>query len=78
MWIQHESHHVGACYASKDLENYKKGLITFMTFNCIFLCKRGFHLQKGLKFSRPLESCNNLISMFIASVIDVVKASNNN
>jgi hypothetical protein len=73
---------IASCFepasAPKDLKKSKKGLITFITSNHIFLCKSKISISKGLKTSNKLNSYNNSTSMFTIKVIIIVKAFNNN
>ncbi len=50
MWIQYDKHHAVSMSSIKIFQKTpKKGLITFTTSNCIFLCKRKISTLKGLE-----------------------------
>jgi hypothetical protein len=64
--------------ASKDLKNSKKCLIKFIISSYIFICKRKISTSKGLEILGMLKRYNNLGSMFIIHLINVIKAFENN
>jgi hypothetical protein len=76
--VFHNAQSLETWYASKDIKNSKKGLITFTTCSHIFLCKKKILTLKRSKILGPLENCNNTTSMSIIKVIAVVKAYANN
>jgi hypothetical protein len=69
---------LSVCLASKDLKKSKKGWITSITFNYIFLCRRRISTSNGSEILSQVESSNNVTSISIVRVMDVVKAFDNN
>ncbi len=63
---------------SKDLKNPQKGLITFVTSNRIFLCRRQIFVSNKSNISSPIEISNNWASISMVRVMDIVKAFDNN
>jgi hypothetical protein len=80
-WIQHDSYHsyhVMNLSCIKRLKKLQKRFDNFYNLQLhIFMQKEDFNLKR-VKDPTPTKSYNSLTSMFIGSVIDIMKAFDNN